>query len=101
MTTSQNIAANNSIAFMDASGAIVDAVSWGENLTNPFMGSSIGSVLDANQSYERKAWQDSCASAQGSGEGLGNGCDMDNASDFEVRPVSNPQNTASGLEPQG
>lgn len=94
------IAVNNSVALLNWEG-VVDAVAWGENLQNPFgEGSLISEVLEANQSYERKAWQGECVSAQGSNELLGNGCDTDNnAFNFEVRVISIPQNSQSQLEP--
>ncbi|GEM_PF-1583269 len=48
-------------------------------------------------SIERRAWQSGfCVSALGSGELLGNSCDTNNnAGDFEIRAVSNPQNSQS------
>lgn len=95
------IAANNSIAFLNSEGEIIDAVAWGENLQSPFMeGNSITAVLESGQSYERKVWQDVCISSQGAGEVLGNGCDTNNNMvDFEIRPISNPQNSQNQPEP--
>ncbi|MBI4034071.1 MAG: lamin tail domain-containing protein [Candidatus Brennerbacteria bacterium] len=58
------------------------------------------SVPAAGQSLERRALQDGvCVSAQGGGELLGNGCDTDADSDFEIRAVSGPQNSGSPPEP--
>ncbi|PIR43979.1 hypothetical protein COV23_02380, partial [Candidatus Wolfebacteria bacterium CG10_big_fil_rev_8_21_14_0_10_31_9] len=58
-------------------------------------------AIDEGQSLERKAFQNNlCVSAQGQGELLGNGCDTDNASDFEIRTIPNPQNSQSLLEPR-
>ncbi|MDP3901508.1 MAG: lamin tail domain-containing protein, partial [bacterium] len=59
------------------------------------------SVPAANQSLERKALNVACVSSQGSGEYLGNGCDTDNDSiDFEIRPITYPQNTQNLPEPR-
>lgn len=99
-SSTASIAANNSIAIEDSSGAVIDTIAWGENLTNPFSEeTALTAVLDANQSFERKAWQENCVSAAGAGEALGNGCDTnDNSADFEIRAVSAPQNSESSLE---
>jgi len=51
-------------------------------------------------SLERRAYAESCQSATGSGEYLGNGCDTDNVSDWEIRPTPNPQATGNLLEPR-
>jgi len=96
------IAANNSIALLNSEGGMIDSVAWGSDLQNPFgEGSPMTAVLDGGQSYERRAWQDGCISSQGAGESFGNGCDTNNnAGDFELRPVSNPQNSQSQPEPK-
>ncbi len=100
--TSQSIAANNGIAIRlgpEDTGTIIDSVAWG-TATNGFGEGTLLGDLEDNQSFERKAWTDSCVSAQGSGETLGNGCDnSDNLSDFEVRGTPTPQNSSSGTEP--
>lgn len=58
------------------------------------------SNFSTGQSLERTAYENNqCVSAQGSGEFLGNGCDTDNVSDFEIRVLPNPQNSVSALEP--
>src|SRR3989344_4994031 len=55
--------------------------------------------LAAGQSLERKAfYNNQCVSPQNDGEFLGNGCDTDNESDFEIRNIPNPQNSGSSLE---
>ena len=54
----------------------------------------------AGQSLERETYSGSCVSAQGSSEYLGNGCDTDSASDFELRAIPNPQNAQSLPEPR-
>ncbi len=57
--------------------------------------------VDFGQSLERKAFQNtSCLSAQNNGEFLGNGCDNDNDSDFEIRLLPNPQNSSNLPEPR-
>lgn len=57
--------------------------------------------IEGGKSLERKAWQNnSCVSAQGDGEFLGNGCDTDSATDFEIRQTPNPQNSQSLAEPR-
>ncbi|MDP3975265.1 MAG: lamin tail domain-containing protein [Candidatus Jorgensenbacteria bacterium] len=61
-------------------------------------------IPNAGGSFERRAWSNNlCHSAivGGTGEFLGNGCDTGVfADDFETRPVSNPQNTGSFIEPR-
>jgi len=58
-------------------------------------------VPAAGGSLERKAESGAaCVSAEGAGEFLGNSCDTDNDSDFEIRTVSKPQNSASLPEPR-
>ena len=99
---SYSVAANNSIALLDVADTVIDAVAWGSDLVNPFVeGSSLTAALEANQSYERKAWNGGCVSAQDVGELLGNGCDTgNNGNDFSVRPVSSPQRSNGSPEPQ-
>lgn len=99
-SSTASIAANNSIALFDKDGNLIDAVSWGEELQNPFgEGLPLTAELEANQSFERRAYQNGCVSAEGSGEIIGNGCDMDsNSDDFEIRSVSQPQTSASAVE---
>lgn len=59
------------------------------------------SVPATGQSLERKASvAGSCATAQGSGEYLGNGCDTDSNTDFDTRSSPNPQNSQSLPEPR-
>jgi len=80
---------NNSLILYNAdyrTGATIDEVVY--------------SGIPKGQSLERKARQGgNCVSAQGKGEFLGNGCDTDDQSDFEIRPAPNPQNSASIAEP--
>ena len=70
---------------------IIDGLSYG----NPQLAVSVATstVPNSNKSLERKAWQNGqCLSSQLDGEFLGNGCDTNNASDFEIRNSPNPQN---------
>jgi predicted extracellular nuclease len=100
-STSASISNNNSIALLNADGNLVDSLGWGEDLVDSFSeGAFLSQVLESNQSYERKAWTGECVSAFGNGGNLGNGCDTEsNATDFEVRLVSNPQNSSNTPEP--
>ena len=97
-----SIAANNSIAFIDNDGNLIDAVAWGVDLEDAFHEGIFLSVeLEANQSFERKTWDNGCFKAEGERETDGNGCDTDdNSYDFELRKNSNPQNSGSKKEPQ-
>lgn len=101
-SSSATLAANNSVALLDANGNIIDSLAWGDSLINPFgEGEPIAIVLEGHQSFERKAWSGSCIPPENVGELLGNGCDTDNnRSDFIIRNQSNPQNTASVTEPK-
>lgn len=97
LTNSMSIALRNG---PDNTGTIIDALSWNN-------GSTIGEGTNAsppgdNQSLERKALSTSAASAMGIGgadEFKGNGYDADNnATDFVLRSVSQPQNSSSPAE---
>ncbi|MDP3947184.1 MAG: lamin tail domain-containing protein, partial [bacterium] len=78
---------NNAVTLYDASSARVDEASWIE--------------IPKGKSWERKAVSgETCVSAQNAGEYLGNGCDTDSASDFEIRNTPNPQNAQSLPEPR-
>ncbi|MDP2696323.1 MAG: lamin tail domain-containing protein [bacterium] len=78
-----------------------------QNKIDSFTDSNIVDLLDyalgvpaAGQSLERRAFDgNNCVSAQGAGEALGNGCDSDGDSDFEVRAMADPQNSQSSNEP--
>jgi hypothetical protein len=84
---SNNLAyTNNAVILYDAAGLRVDEADWVK--------------IEKGESLERRAWQNGCLSAQGSGEYLGNGCDSDSsASDFEKRQIAHPQNSSSSPEP--
>jgi hypothetical protein len=81
---------DNSIVLYDGdykTGAIIDEVSYVD--------------VPKNRSFERKAFfGDQCVSAGGDGEYSGNSCDTDNAADFEIRNIPNPQNSESLPEPR-
>ena len=83
---SYNLAyANNAIIFYNNNNEIVDEV--------------IYQNIEAGKSLERKAWQNnSCVSAQNNGEFLGNACDTDSETDFEIRQAPNQQNSQSPPE---
>lgn len=82
----------NLISTTSPSGNIVDSISYDINNLPGFI---------AGESIERKALQNnSCTTPQGSGEYLGNGCDTDSPSDWELRAVPNPQNRQSLPEPR-
>ncbi len=97
------IAPDNGIALLNAGNTVIDRVGWGTLAASStfFETNPIAAPLGANESYERKAWQGIiCFSATGIAALLGNGCDQgNNVSDFDVRSVSEPQNTASAREP--
>ncbi len=76
----------NAVMLYDVNGAKIDEASWTE--------------IPKNQSFERRALKDNaCVSASGAGELLGNDCDTDSESDFEIRNIPNPQNSGSSPEP--
>lgn len=78
------------LVLSNASGSEIDRAAYDEN-----------SIASEGQSIERNALMNSaCASAQNAGEFLGNGCDTDVASDFEMRNAPNPQNSESMPEPR-
>jgi hypothetical protein len=54
-SSTQTLAANNSIALINKDGTTVDAVAWGSGHTNPFIeGSAYSESPGANQSLKRK-----------------------------------------------
>jgi hypothetical protein len=101
VSSSENIAPNNSVALLNASDTIIDRVAWG-NSTTPFVeGTAIDNSLVTNQSMERKANSSSTQASMTSGADVskGNGFDSDNnTNDFIFRVTSGPQNTTSGTE---
>ncbi len=102
VASTQALGANNSVALLTQSNSIVDAFGWGLIPQTIYVeGSRFPSNLDESKSYERDVWQGiACFTPQGIGELLGNGCDTNNNStNFDVRPVANPQNSLSTPEP--
>jgi hypothetical protein len=92
------VSATTSLLSIDDT-TIIDSVSYG----NPQLATSAATstVPGPNKSLERKAfYNNQCATASGSGEFLGNGCDNDSADDFEIRNTPNPQNSLSFPEPR-
>jgi outer membrane biosynthesis protein TonB len=93
--TTGTVSDNNSVALRNGAentGEIVDAVTFG-SVTNPLgEGTPISPAPGASGSVERKPGAND--------PGGGNGTDTDNnASDFDLRAVSEPQNSASLIEP--
>lgn len=98
--SANSIAANNTIILRDASDEIVDKLGMGtaqDNETTAFP-----NIPDNEQSIERKASSTSTTptlATGGSEATAGNGEDTDNnASDFVLQTIANPQNSASAAE---
>ena len=103
--TAQNIGNNNSIALRfgaEDTGIIIDALSWNSASESLKEGTEFDPDPGANQSIERKALSTSTSSSMaigGSDELKGNGFDLNNnATDFILRTVSQPQNTSNLTE---
>lgn len=94
---------NNSVAIRDGdldAGTLVDAVAFG-TVTNILVEGPTLTLPGAGQSVERKANSGSTADSMTSGADVngGNGEDTDNnANDFVLRLVSEPQNSTSSAE---
>lgn len=96
-----NLSENNSIALENASDITIDQVGWGTGTSQFVETTLINNGSDTNKSMERKAYSTSTASTmEGGVDSLkGNGFDAgDNATDFILRLVSQPQNSASPTE---
>lgn len=102
--TAQNIGNNNSIALRfgaEDTGIIIDALSWNDASESLQEGTEFDPDPGANESIERKALSSSTqATMEGGVDALkGNGFDANNnATDFILRTVSQPQNSTSGTE---
>lgn len=103
-STSAAVSDNNSIALLNGSleeGVVVDAVTFGSP-TAPFGEGAFLTVPAAGTSVERKAKASSTTETMSNPllDGLlGNGYDTDNnANDFVVRSVPEPQNKGSAVE---
>jgi hypothetical protein len=102
------LAANNSIAIRQGAlntGTLIDSLSWNntvDSFTSLFEGTIFGSSPGAGQSLERKAYSTSSAVSMftgGADESKGNGFDSNNnATDFVLRTVSQPQHSGGGTE---
>lgn len=96
------IATDNSVALFNPSDVIVDQIAWGSGTSPQFVeGSVFPTNPAANQSIERKALSSSTqATMEGGIDALkGNGFDAgNNATDFILRTVSQPQNSSSAIE---
>ena len=101
VSNTNNLSENNSIALENASDVIIDQVGWGTG-TDQFVETTlINNGSDTNKSMERKAYTTSTqATMEGGVDALkGNGFDAnDNATDFILRLISQPQNSASATE---
>lgn len=104
--SADTIANNNSVGLRNGSGdtgLLIDAVTLGTVANSLGEGNPLTTAPTNNQSYERKANPNSTSQSMGMGgddEYMGNGEDTDNNSeDFALRNVSQPQNSASALEP--
>ena len=105
VTSSDTLAASNSVALRQGNlntGTIIDALSWDPGASSLKEGTQFNSNPGANQSMERKALSTSTASSMaigGADEFKGNGFDSNNnATDFVLRTVSQPQNSSSSPE---
>ncbi|MDD5039612.1 MAG: lamin tail domain-containing protein [Patescibacteria group bacterium] len=98
-STTTSIADNNTVLLLDAAAEVVDAVGFGT--ASVFEGAALPNP-GPNKSVERKAQADSTAETMVEGGAhyyLGNGEDTDqNAADFNIRDVSEPQDAASEQE---
>ena len=97
-----NIAPNNSVALLTNTDILVDSLAWG-NSTNPFVENlPFADNPSDGGSLERKALSTADAPSMNSGgvdEFKGNGFDSDNnATDFILRTISQPQNSSSASE---
>ena len=104
-STTGTIAASNSIALRQGSedtGTLVDSLSWNSASQSLKEGTEFSPNPSGGQSMERKAYLTSNAPAMGSAgtdELKGNGFDSNNnATDFYLRTVSQPQNSSSLTE---
>jgi hypothetical protein len=99
-STTQRIAADNTVTLLDNTSTIIDLVGLGAATVHETAG--IANPVN-NGSVERKAQSSSTEISMGPGgvdEFSGNGWDTDNNSlDFVQRAVSQPQNSTSSTEP--
>lgn len=102
VANSNNLSPNSSIALRNASSTIIDQFAWGNGTGSQFGEGTASSSPGSGQGLERKALPSSTVStmsASGSDEFKGNGFDANNnATDFILRAVSQPQNSGSATE---
>lgn len=105
VTSSDTLGASNSVAIRQGNldtGTIIDALSWDPGASSLKEGNQFPSNPQENEGLERKALSTSNAASMGIGgadEFKGNGFDLnDNATDFVLRSVSQPQNSSSATE---
>lgn len=103
--TSENIAANNSIALRlgaENTGTVIDALSWNANINSLKEGTEFMTQPGSDQGIERKAFVSSTVETMSEGgidELKGNGYDTNNnAANFILRTISHPQNASSSTE---
>lgn len=102
--SSQTLAASNSVAIRQGAldtGSIIDAISWDPGASSLKEGTQFPNNPQENEGLERKAYSSSTILTMTTGADAlnGNGFDSnDNASDFIIRPTSQPQNSSSSIE---
>ncbi len=104
-STSGYLTDNNSVALRfgaENTGIIIDSLSWDSSPNSLKEGTEFSPNPGANQSIERKAYSTSTPTSMfigGADEFKGNGFDSNNnATDFVLRSVSQPQNSSSSPE---
>ena len=101
VSSADTLGASNSIALRQGAldtGTIIDALSWNDSVNSLKEGTHFSPNPGINQSMERKAYTTSTQSTMegGADSTKGNGFDADdNATDFILRTVSQPQNSGS------
>lgn len=102
VSNGNNLSENNSVALEDPADNVIDQVAWGIGTSQFVEGTAITNGSDGNSSVERKALSTSTSVTMGAGgvdEFKGNGFDANNnATDFYLRAVSQPQNSGSATE---
>lgn len=99
-STTNSIAANNTVLLYDSTSTIVDKIGIGAAATDPETTGTLDLINDG-KSVERKAHNGSTTQSMITGADTlaGNGYDSDNNSnDFVLRDATQPQNTASPTE---
>lgn len=104
-STTDTLSTNDSIALRNGlkdTGIIIDAVAWGSGHIAPLIeGTAFASNPGANQSIERKAYITSTQATMEGGVDSTHGNQFDsqnNAADFILRNISQPQNSSSAIE---